>query len=284
VKATFSKLFEQQLRHEFYTDGVCRDFEVQPSERTRIRLVGHRWVFKSRPDGFLIARSETSPTAGHESLVFFLLLRNPEFGYFTAPPDDSILRSTASALLIKVFRPPPGEMKSPVDLTSESVAIEKSEPGGKSVIRTAPESSESDAAEALALPGLYGIIYLPADSLRISGPVTAKIQFAARQALWVYKCMGRTDVDVSGKVASGGKLESVPVRKKASGPDSIFTSTTPLPCSERPRSNLSLHCLSTKQTRLFPNPPLYSLSGTDPNFKLTQVIASASFDSLASST
>jgi hypothetical protein len=284
VKATFSKVFELQLRHEFYTDGVCRDFEMQPSERTRCWMNGSRWVVKSRPDGFVIARSGTSPTAVHESVVCFLLLRNPEFGYFTKPPHDSILRSTVSPLLIKVFRPPPVEIKSPVVLRSESVAIENSEPGGKPVIRTAPESSESDAAEALALPGLYGIIYLPADSLRISGPVTAKIQFAARRALWVYKCIGRTDVDVSDDRVTGGKPKSLSVKKKTSGSDSIFTSTSAFPCSERPRSNLSLHCLSTKQTRLFPNPPLHSLSGTDPNFELTRVIASASFDSLTVST
>ena len=86
----FQPLFRVRVRHEYYSDSVCRDLSFEPTAQTQRLLARYRLLLKEQPDGLAVwmatdADGKTaliSPPLG-EKFVFHLIVRNPDFALFT---------------------------------------------------------------------------------------------------------------------------------------------------------------------------------------------------------
>jgi hypothetical protein len=82
-------LFNLYLKHGYYSDGRCFDFELDPTPQTQMLLQGARQLYKGRPDGGQIYVAVTDDFAPFVSLQselifkFYLRLRNQDFPLFT---------------------------------------------------------------------------------------------------------------------------------------------------------------------------------------------------------
>lgn len=85
----YASLAEVLLRHEFYADGICPDFQLEPSERTAQILEAHRCVCREAAGGLRIVTALDKmgqpflPLPEETVLRFCLRLRNAEFLLFT---------------------------------------------------------------------------------------------------------------------------------------------------------------------------------------------------------
>jgi hypothetical protein len=83
---------ELRLKHTYYTNERCPDFEIEPTPDTHQLLKNYRCVFKTLPDGMriLIAVTENKdkfvpliPLQTGLNFSFYLRLQNPDFPLFT---------------------------------------------------------------------------------------------------------------------------------------------------------------------------------------------------------
>lgn len=94
-------LFDLRIRHAFYTDGNCRDFDVEPDEATEALLRNHRLILRQGQDGVrLIGAVDQNgrpliPIPEGATFGFHLRLRNADFPLFT---DLTLLRSQPAPL------------------------------------------------------------------------------------------------------------------------------------------------------------------------------------------
>jgi hypothetical protein len=80
----FVELFHLNLAHKYYSDGVCRDFTIEPTPRTARLLAGYRCVLKSGPGWLRVFHDNKLPQPGKDDrFVFNLQLENPQFPLFT---------------------------------------------------------------------------------------------------------------------------------------------------------------------------------------------------------
>ena len=85
----FLPFLDLQVKHNYYTDGQCSDFWVEPTGATQKLLENQRCVLKTMPNGvrILIAVTEQNtefiPLAKDVVFAFHLRLRNPDFALFT---------------------------------------------------------------------------------------------------------------------------------------------------------------------------------------------------------
>lgn len=284
MSATVPPCFALRIRHTFYASGVCRDFVVSPSERTRRCMAGARWVFKDASDGFMIVGSGTSATQMDEPLLFFMRLRNPSFAYFTeavAPAPQPSVRSLAW------FSPGPGAN---FGVAPATLVRDPQKPDKAPVIRSSAEPREtigsaSDAGEAMAIGDLFGVILLPSFSLRAGPPQPCTIQFKAREVRWVYQIDGATGLTIrngppGGPAPSaadaGGEIE---FEKVESGGSTTFTSKALLPCSELSQRHLVLckQAAPGRELLRLPNPSFMSLTVTGAGPTIAQFLKSTSF-------
>jgi len=85
----FLPIFTLRVTHDYYTDGRCPDFIIQPDKQTA-RIVGkHRCVVKSLPDGLrlltVVVENQKPLIALPDEIkfTFHLRLQNPDFVFFT---------------------------------------------------------------------------------------------------------------------------------------------------------------------------------------------------------
>ena len=88
----FLAFIELRLRHTYYTDARCPDFEIEPTPDTHQLLKNYRCVFKALPDGLRILIATTKNNGKFVPLIplqtglnfsFYLRLQNPDFPLFT---------------------------------------------------------------------------------------------------------------------------------------------------------------------------------------------------------
>jgi hypothetical protein len=89
----YRAVFSLRLRHLFYTDNRCRDFQIEPAVYTQRLLKNYRCVLKPLPDGILVltAAGENDepliPILRNVTFAFQLRLLNPDFSLFTELSD-----------------------------------------------------------------------------------------------------------------------------------------------------------------------------------------------------
>lgn len=85
----FLPLLDLRITHDYYADGRCPDFQLDPTPDTRRCLNNHRAVAKLLPDGMQIliaAANDDAPFIPLQPgmvLAFVLRLANPDFMLFT---------------------------------------------------------------------------------------------------------------------------------------------------------------------------------------------------------
>ena len=83
-------LFGVRVKHDYYSDAVCRDLSFEPTAKTRRLIDGHRLLLRELPDGFSVSaltgadgKSALIALPRDEMFVFHLCVRNPAFALFT---------------------------------------------------------------------------------------------------------------------------------------------------------------------------------------------------------
>ena len=85
----FLPIFTLRVTHDYYTDGRCPDFIIQPDKQTARIISKHRCVVKSLPDGIrllTVVDENQKPLIAQPDEVkftFHLRLQNPDFVLFT---------------------------------------------------------------------------------------------------------------------------------------------------------------------------------------------------------
>lgn len=87
----FGSLLRFFLRHDYYTDGVCRDIRFIPTPETVRNLQNYRIRYRIHPDGFELAsdlqHDYSHPVFTSEQLFQFdFINQNPHFQRFTDMP------------------------------------------------------------------------------------------------------------------------------------------------------------------------------------------------------
>jgi hypothetical protein len=89
----YRAVFSLRLRHSFYANNRCRDFQIEPAVYTQRLLKNYRCVLKPLPDGILVltAAGENDepliPILGNVTFAFQLRLLNTNFSLFTELSD-----------------------------------------------------------------------------------------------------------------------------------------------------------------------------------------------------
>ena len=60
----YETLLILDLRHDFYANGDCPDFEIRPTPATRRRLVDHHCLVRETPNGLQVVTAVRTPGAG----------------------------------------------------------------------------------------------------------------------------------------------------------------------------------------------------------------------------
>lgn len=85
----FLPIFTLRVTHDYYTDGRCPDFIIQPDKQTARIISKHRCLVKSLPDGIrllTVVDKNQKPLIAQPDEVkftFHLRLQNPDFVLFT---------------------------------------------------------------------------------------------------------------------------------------------------------------------------------------------------------
>jgi hypothetical protein len=85
----YRALFSLRLKHWFYADNRCRDFQIEPTAHTLRLLKNYRCLLKPLPDGILVVTEAADngaaliPFPENVALLFHLRLLNPDFPLFT---------------------------------------------------------------------------------------------------------------------------------------------------------------------------------------------------------
>ncbi len=85
----FLPLFSVHLRHPYYANGRCTDFDIEPTLPTQRLLTNARCVLKAMPNGVRVLTAVTDrgvPLISLQqdaTLTFHLRLQNPDFVLFT---------------------------------------------------------------------------------------------------------------------------------------------------------------------------------------------------------
>jgi len=85
----YTPLYEVMVTHAYYEKGLCRDFDIVPSEATRGLLRNHRCLIRHLPNGIRIMTQAFDdnqpmiPISETQTFVFHLKLKNPHFSKFT---------------------------------------------------------------------------------------------------------------------------------------------------------------------------------------------------------
>lgn len=120
IQSYWGKLFTLHYWHHYFSDRVCRDFSIEPTEATKDLMRNFRMVFKPVKDGVVVlydkAKTDmllriTNPTP--EKLTFIVRHTNPRFINFTEIPFTPIetlfyfnnLKKNVSSLQEKLLHP-----------------------------------------------------------------------------------------------------------------------------------------------------------------------------------
>lgn len=221
---SYAKLIGIDLKHSYYSDGWCTDFDVVPSEKTKELLRNHRCTTKSRLGGINIYVEVDAngkpliPFTKNDSLNFILSLRNPEFLLFT---DETPLHSSNECQVIY-----------PEKRSCESYL-------GVAIHRDLNQLSGSDYQLSFSAKKMMWVYYL------ITDRSDADADYAINAA----------DPQVSWRLDSGGdKLHTKLVEQYPGKRVLRFSSNKLLPCSDKGTSGTHLTVAGLSVADNLPNP------------------------------
>jgi len=170
-------LFKLWVRHSYYSDQRCPDFEIEASVETERLLKNHRCVQKMQEDGFtiLMAVDEQNrpfiPLASEAVFSFDLRLQNQAFAYFTDLSDFS----GNTAPLFSNINLSVGESILPLSAglaaATEAFLAAQRRPGFFAQVHIANNDS------------------LPAEGEALSDVPLFQVDFKAKEARWTYYCV-----------------------------------------------------------------------------------------------
>ena len=173
----YTRLFRLELRHAYHANGLCTDFELQPTPATAKRLKQQRMRLRSFGYGVeVMAETTVGPTllidlgTGIE-LEFLLLLKNPGFVQYTQLPTLTALTAQEQA---------DGQKKWHAYSTAALGANDRAMPHSELLVDRvdAPVYSRAWAVAQVALnANITGVLGIPP---------TYTITFGAREETWKY--------------------------------------------------------------------------------------------------
>ncbi len=255
----FLGFMELRLRHPYYTDARCPDFEIEPAPDTHKLLKNHRCVFKALPDGMRILIAATKdndkfipfiPLQKEIKFNFYLRLQNSDFPLFT----DLAEIAQAATPVYGNGEKTAGQL----DLSSRQSAL-------KNGVFADIEINCNDSLSEIA-----------------NGPGEFQILFKAKKLRWKYHLVvdnGNTGFSIEDKDASPLVFSDYDQSDDA---DSIaetladqypnmqkfrFISDDLIPCQQQPRKAIQLNLEDSPVLLPLPNPSLrnYAIMETTAN-------------------
>ena len=266
-------LFKVALRHSYYSDQGCPDFDLETSVETERLLENHRCVRKTLEDGFtiLITVDEEGrpfiPLSSDATFLFHLRLRNQNFSYFTdlsafSGIDDPLYSNTTLMA---------GETTLPLSAGQETPT--------ETVVRVPPLNPPPVNGTFAALHILNNDT-LSAEGLPLPDVPVFYIDFLAKQARWSYYCvtdlsptLGEFTIEDKASAVSERLIFSDENRQdlgaeedaedgvaqmlEAQYPDFRtirFLSDALIPCRQAARQQIEFHMGENRLSEALPNP------------------------------
>ncbi len=287
----YAVVAEVVLEHEYYADGQCPDFAVEPSPETARLLLRLGLLSRSTPSKFAVLAPVSGPETStprlqapplNVSLEFHLRLRNEDFPFFTDLTRLTDLLSNPSAAVEKAppGRPPtsPGVHGSQGALVASGLARDSVTPVSTSAAPLDATADTTILRRPLVLPTgrprPFASVRVVLENVRpgTSSPARQSVRFAARQASWVYYCIMRAagapsiwDAadEVQFKIADLSDPFLLHLKREHPGLHcTCVVSEKPVACREQPRT-LNLFLADSLVLAGLPNPSMRSLSRPD---------------------
>ncbi len=92
MSTTYTELFNLDIKHTYYTDGLCPDFSIVPTSECSEILQGHRIIVKNRVDGIQLVIAVTGESenmlpfidiSGISKFSFYMQLNESAFSNYT---------------------------------------------------------------------------------------------------------------------------------------------------------------------------------------------------------
>ena len=257
----FATLFEIGVRHSFYADERCPDFEINPSSATQRLLSRHRGVAQSWPGGVRIAvpveasGQPSFPFPPSAACIFDLALNNSDFVLFTN---------------LRRFR-----RKRVPRFTSLNASVE-----GELKLVESP---------APFPPGVFAQVEIRLDHL---GPVPTNLHvaFEAKKVRWTYYCItdlgGKSsDLSIRDSVAPEPPLFQRPIKPDENDPIAMqlaarypeldrvrFLTARPVVCSQLPAERLELRLQDESLLTPLPLPSVRNVAKIANQDSLFQIV------------
>ncbi|MDJ0703444.1 MAG: hypothetical protein QNJ46_09210 [Leptolyngbyaceae cyanobacterium MO_188.B28] len=272
----YQRCFSLKIFHEYYRDGVCSDFSIEPTRACQKLLNGHRLLIKPTVNGLWVLRpldgeqQPVFPLAESVTLTFLLKLKNPAFISFTQLDAGYSAIASLYSFSNQTLQTP-GTMDLPSVLVQRS-ALHPANSGASDLETRLAKIAELKTAERRTVFGVVDIRNngsIPTNGSTVS---EFRMPFAAKAKVWKYYLIAAktsqssaysihdedagivfapVELDPSDRVVSAIRYrfpESRPV---------LFQSETQVPCQEAGRQNIQL--LKTGHTKPWiphlPNPP-----------------------------
>ena len=272
----YQRCFSLKIFHDYYRDGLCSDFSIEPTRTCQKLLNGHRLLIKPTVNGLWAlrpldgAQQPIFPLAESVTLTFLLKLKHPEFVSFTQlDAEYSAIASLYSFSNQPLTTPGTGDLQS---THLNRSALHPSNSDASDLTNRLARITELKTAER---KNVFGVVDLhnngsiPKDGSTVS---EFRIPFAARAKIWQYYLIAAKTTQSSAYsiLDKNAEIAFAPVEMDPSDrvaiaiqhrfPESqpvLFQSETRVPCQEAGRQNIQL--LKTGHTKPWiphlPNPP-----------------------------
>lgn len=239
---TYRRLFDLELRHEWFAGGPCPDLRIAPSPAGARALARHRLLARPRPSGLEVLAPlgpGDAPLIALDGLVLRLdVAAAGDFFDYSAP-------DTWPAGQLPVYR---------------------NEPDRSLSLHAAPRA-----------PGLAAALEIGAvASAWLADPPAFRLTLPARSPYWVYYLFTARGGDLAPQIVDGDLQRGLSFQRDALTPELLagdplaarlaarhpgrrahrFTSAQPIPCRRDPLRQLGLHLGDEQLVRDLPSPDI----------------------------
>lgn len=254
--SNYEIVFTINILHDYYKNGMSKDFDLVPTLQTKGILKNHRCLLKHTPTGSILLyhaekkRKPLIPLGKEQSLVFILNLNNTGFLNITQLPDKG---DPKQVYYLNDFKAKKGKGMTWETRSLKSLGIQDEQFNGSAI---------------------YGVIEISRKDFDYSNPRNFNIQFRARAARWTYHVTLTKDYqeanfsildkekDLEQPRAVIQFNETTTAGSLSAGDQLTFVSKTTIPFSEKPKKDLQLLINNgTSRTVIghLPNPAINNL-------------------------
>ena len=278
----YQRLFRLAIAHDYYSDKICSNFVVEPTQNCCKLIKSHRLLLKPQSDGLWVMMPVTDsqqplmPFADDASFTFLLKLNSASFLTFT-----NLAAEYDATQSLVVFS---SDDLSESDLGTGTVSL-KSSLLQLSELKQAKAEQSALAQRLSALgclstarqAGVFGLVELSAKAALLAAEAgtseagTFKASFAAKQQTWKYYLIadnGQSDTFsiadkdaaisfVLTEIDAGDRLLATIQHRFPNSQPVLFQSQQPVPCQKAGRQNIQLLKAGHTQPWIehLPNPP-----------------------------